>query len=120
MQRDLSFFIFNNDDELSIKILFSDKYSKEFIEHFVHVYKSILKEIMDVNELSDINYNFISDLDLLDSYNRTEAVLKYDDILDAFNDNLSNIQIIILFLIKMLLILTVKVLLLLIKYSSRH
>ncbi|WP_407431868.1 amino acid adenylation domain-containing protein [Methanobrevibacter sp.] len=90
LQRDLSFYIFNmGHDEMEIRIFFSDKYSKEFIGQFLNVYKSILKSIMDVEELSDINYTPASDLKLLDSYNETENALEYNDILDAFNENLS-------------------------------
>lgn len=87
---DLSFFIFDvGDDKLGIRILYSEKFSKHFIERFAASYKSILKEMMDSDALSDIDYTSSSDLDVLDSYNRTERDLSYDDILDAFNDNLS-------------------------------
>ena len=89
IQRDLSFFIFNHhDDEIGIKILFSDKFSKQFIEQFANLYNLILNKIMNVNDLSDIDYNSSYELALLNSLNRTESILKYDDILDAFNANL--------------------------------
>ena len=38
--------------------------------------------------MEDINYVSESDLELLDSYNKTEYEFEYRDILDAFNDNL--------------------------------
>ena len=87
---DLSFFIFNvGDGKLGIRILYSEKFSKEFIENFVESYKLILKEIMNVNNLSDINYTLSSDLNALNSYNQTQTDLNFNDLLDAFNDNLS-------------------------------
>ena len=90
LQRDLTFFIYSADeDKLGIKVLYSDKFSKEFIKRFVDSYMLILNEIMDVKELSNINYTSKSDLILLNSYNETEHSLMYGDILDAFNDNLT-------------------------------
>ena len=87
---DLSFYIFNvKKDKLGIRILYSEKFSKDFIEHFAQSYKLILKEIMDAEVLSDINYTLKSDLDILNSYNQTQNDLNYNDVLDAFNDNLA-------------------------------
>ncbi|WP_407430979.1 AMP-binding protein [Methanobrevibacter sp.] len=87
---DLSFYIFNVEkDKMGIRILYSEKFSKDFIEHFAESYKLILKEIMDADVLSDINYTPKSDLDILNSYNQTENDLNYPDVLDAFNDNLA-------------------------------
>ena len=87
---DLSFFIFDLDNEkLGIRILYSDKYSSDFIKSFVESYKLILHEMINADELSDINYTQSGDIGVLDSYNMTESSLVYDDILDVFNDNLS-------------------------------
>ncbi|WP_405290050.1 D-alanine--poly(phosphoribitol) ligase subunit DltA [Methanobrevibacter sp.] len=89
LNADLSFYIFNDGkDKFIIRILYSSLYSKSFIEHFVESYKLILHDMIEVNELKDINYMSDADLKLLDSYNQTEHSLIYDDILDAFNDNL--------------------------------
>ena len=72
VQGDLSFFIFDaGEDELRIRILYSDKFSKSFIEQFSESYKLILKEMMQVNELSQINYTSYSDLKSLDNFNAT-------------------------------------------------
>ncbi|WP_296888834.1 non-ribosomal peptide synthetase [uncultured Methanobrevibacter sp.] len=90
LNADLSLFIFNEgEDKLTIRTLYSSLYSKDFIEHFVESYKLILQDIIEVKELKDINYTSGADLDLLDSYNQTEYSLIYEDILDAFNDNLA-------------------------------
>ena len=87
---DLSFYIFNvSENLLGIRILYSEKFSRDFIEHFAQSYKLILKEIMDAEVLSDINYTLKSDLDILNSYNQTQNDLNYNDVLDAFNDNLA-------------------------------
>ena len=89
LNADLSFYIFNNgENKLTIRILYSSIYSKNFIEHFTESYKLILHEMIEVDELGDINYTSDSDLELFNSYNQTEHPLSYDDILDAFNDNL--------------------------------
>ncbi len=61
--RDLSFYIFNvSNNRFGIKILYSKKFSKDFIERFAESYKLILKEMMYVNSLSDISYTLSSDL----------------------------------------------------------
>ena len=86
---DLSFFIFNNGDGFTIRILHSQRYSKSFVERFAESFKLILHGIMEVNELKDIIYVSEDDINLLDSYNRTEHELDYGDVLDAFNDNLA-------------------------------
>ena len=86
---DISFYIFNSqENKFGIRVEFSDKYSKEFIEHFVESYKLILKDMLCVNKLGDIHYTSSADIKLLDGYNKTEHEFKYKDILDAFNDNL--------------------------------
>jgi len=90
LQNDLTFFIYNADEnKLGIKVLYSDKFSREFIKGFAETYIMILKDIMDVKELSNIDYTSKKDLELLDSYNKTEHTLNYDDIMDAFNENLA-------------------------------
>ncbi len=54
----------------------------------LYVFKEVLIQFLEKENLRDINYISNSDIKLLDSYNQTEHPLKYDDILDAFNDNL--------------------------------
>ena len=72
-----------------LHIGYSENYSKKFIKQFITSYKLILHEILNVENLSDINYINHSDYELFDAYNHTEHTLAYDDILDAFNDNLA-------------------------------
>ena len=79
-------------DDFVISVYHSDKYSRENIIRFVEAYSRILTQILDKDTLADIDYISDDDLKLLDSYNQTEHVLKYDDVLDAFNDNLSKNQ----------------------------
>ena len=75
-----------------LSVLYSDKYSRNFIEHFVESYKLILNDILSVEYLSDISYISSNDLDLLDTYNDMEYDFDYDDVLDAFNDNLNKYE----------------------------
>ena len=90
VENDMAFYIFNlDDDKLGIKISFSKKFSKEFIEQFAISYKLILEGMIHANELSEINYTLESDLERLDEINHTEHEIAYEDILDAFNDNLA-------------------------------
>ena len=89
LNADLAFFILNNgENRLTVRILYSPTYSKSFIKSFTESYKLILNEIIKVDELKDINYTSDSDIELLDIYNQTEHDLVYEDILDAFKDNL--------------------------------
>ena len=87
---DLSFFIFNsNENEYGIRVIFSDKFDEKFIKRFIDSYKLVLKEITNVDELSDINYVSNDDLKFLNNINNTEYDLKYNDVMEAFNDNLA-------------------------------
>ncbi len=83
------FFIYDSDkNRFTIRVLYSDKYSKDYVKHFVDSYKLILQDMTHKDKLSDINYTLNEDISLLDKYNQTEHEFEYDDILDAFNDNL--------------------------------
>ena len=85
------FFSVNNygANEFIINASYSSKFSQEFIISFVDVYKRIVSDILNVELLSDINYISKSDLEFLDDLNHTDADIKYNDILDAFNNNLA-------------------------------
>ena len=85
---DLTFEVLKKGNEYYLNVIYCDKYSKEFIDHFIHSYKLILHGILDADKLSEINYISDDDIKLLDGYNQTDCSLHYDDILDAFNDNL--------------------------------
>ncbi len=87
---EFSFFIMNSDENsFRIKVVFSDKYSHNIVERCVNSFKMVLHEMIDKDNLGNINYILENELKLLDSYNCTEHDLKYNDVLDAFNDNLS-------------------------------
>ncbi|WP_406534985.1 amino acid adenylation domain-containing protein [Methanobrevibacter sp.] len=85
---DLLFYV-SGEDAVEIKIIYSDKFSNDFIKRFADAFKSIANAMIKVDELSDIKYTSSSDLEILEGLNKTEHPLKYDDILDAFNDNLA-------------------------------
>ena len=87
---DFSADVHQKGEDYSIRVSYSEKYSKDFIEHFVHAYKLIAEQIINANELGDIGYTSSKDMELLEEYNNTEHSLVYDDVLDAFNDNLAN------------------------------
>ena len=72
-----------------LRVMYSDKYSNDFINHFVESYKLILHGMLNAEELSDFSYVSCDDLNLLDKINDTRHDLLYDDVLDAFNNNLS-------------------------------
>ena len=57
-------YLYNNEDKLTIRILYSSQYSKDFMQHFAESYKLIMHEMIEVEELSDINYTTNSDLKL--------------------------------------------------------
>ena len=86
---DLSFYVYNHENYFKIRVTYSNKYSKDLIEHFVESYKSIAEEIINKKSLNEIKYTIDSDLNLLDNLNNTETELRYNNILAAFNDNLS-------------------------------
>ena len=77
------------ENKFRIQIRYSEEYSDNFIKHFINSYKLISRGIINAGNMADINYVKNSDLRILDSYNQNEYKLKYDDILDAFNYNLS-------------------------------
>ena len=78
-----------NGDKYTLNIMHSDKFSKELVSKFAETYKLILHDFIKVEKLSQINYINSSDIELLDNLNKTESPLEYEDIMDAFNDNLS-------------------------------
>ncbi|WP_296849053.1 AMP-binding protein, partial [uncultured Methanobrevibacter sp.] len=86
---DLEFNVFKNNNGYSLKVIYSDEYSSEIIKKFVESYNMILIQILCVDKLSEINYISNDDIKLLNRYNKTEHLLDYKDILDAFNNNLS-------------------------------
>ena len=90
LQGDLSFFIFDyGENQFGIKIKYSDKFSHDFIKRFTESYKMILQEMMCKDKLGDLDYISESDLEILDKINKTQHNLYYNDVLDAFNDNLA-------------------------------
>lgn len=76
-------------DGYTLNVQYSSKYSQHTIKRFMDTYNLILSQMISVEKLSDINYITPSDEAILDEYNQTEAELEYNDILEAFNDNLS-------------------------------
>ena len=90
---DLSFdfnaYVSLKDKNYILNIIYSEKYSEFMVKRFAQSYNLILSQILNVNDLSDINYTTLSDLEFLDTYNQNDYHLNYDDILEAFNDNLA-------------------------------
>ena len=82
--------IIKKGNDFLLKINYSKNYSKNTIERFLNSFKLITHDFLKVNELKDVTYTTLADLNLLDSYNQTEHPLKYGDVLDAFNDNLAS------------------------------
>ena len=76
------------ENTLGLNVIYSDEYSDNFVKHFVVSFKLILNGLIREKMLSDIQYTLESDIELLDSYNKTEYKLLFDDIIEAFNFNL--------------------------------
>ncbi|MBO7695980.1 MAG: AMP-binding protein, partial [Methanobrevibacter sp.] len=77
------------DDGYVISIESSEDYSDDLIIRFLKAFEDILMGMLDNIDLSDISYISSEDKDILNHLNQTEHELPYDDILDAFNDNLA-------------------------------
>ena len=77
------------DDGFLVSLNHVDIISQDTAERFVNVFKEVLIKFLDKETLSDIDYTCSSDLTLLDTFNDTEHDLIYDDVLDAYNVNLS-------------------------------
>ena len=90
---DLSFdfnaYVSLKDKNYILNIIYSEKYSEFMVKRFAQSYNLILSQILNVNDLSDINYITLSDLEFLDTYNQNYYHLNYDDILESFNNNLA-------------------------------
>ena len=76
------------EDGFLVNLSHCEKYSQATIARFANAFKEILIQILSKKDLSDISYISSEDLELLDSFNSTEHSLVYDDILDAFTDNI--------------------------------
>ena len=77
------------EDGFVVTVSHLDKFSQHTAKQFVKVFKEVLVQFSEKEKLEDINYISDEDIKLLDSYNKTEHSLVYDDVLDAFNDNLA-------------------------------
>ena len=89
-QGDMSFFIYDcGKNKFGIKIKYSNKFSYGFIKQFVESYKLILQEMIYKDKLEELDYISEFDLEILDDINKTQHDLDYNDVMDAFNDNLS-------------------------------
>ena len=86
---DLTVEVVQTKDKYTLRITYSDKYSREFIESFASSYNLIIDGMLKHKGLSEINYISNEDLEKLNEYNDTEHPLSHKDVLDAFNDNLS-------------------------------
>ena len=86
---DFSFSVVQSDDDYTLSITYSDKYSHGYIRRFAQSYKLILEGMFNGGKLGDIDYTALEDIELLDNYIQTEHYLEYGDVLDAFNYNLS-------------------------------
>ena len=87
---DLSVEIIQNGNDYHLSVVYSGKYSSDFVDRFVQSYKFILNDMLHVKALSDISYVSSDDLILLDEFNDTAHDLLYDDVFDAFNENLGS------------------------------
>ena len=85
---DLSVEIIQKGNDYHLSVVYSGKYSSAFVNRFVQSYKFILNDMLHVKALTDICYVSSDDLILLDEFNDTYQDLLYDDVLDAFNENL--------------------------------
>ena len=87
---DLSFDIRNEGNGgLLVRVQYTSLYSEDFIERFVEAYQAILSGMMTAEKTADINYVSENDLIRMNALNRTETREEIRDILDVFNDNLS-------------------------------
>lgn len=86
---ELSCVVYDLDDGHVVNVSYFDQFSQDTIIRFVNVFKKVLIQFLEKKNLADIDYISDDDLMLLDTYNQTEHPLKHDDILDAFNENLS-------------------------------
>ena len=77
------------DDGYLVSVGHSDKFSQDTALRFVNVFKEVLQQFLDKDELKDIEYCSSEDIQLLDEMNNTSQELEYEGIIDAFNDNLS-------------------------------
>ena len=80
------------DDGYIVNVSHLDKFSQDTAARFVYVFKEVLIQFLDKENLGDVNYISDDDISLLDKFNQTETSFKYDDILDAFNDNLAKYE----------------------------
>ena len=79
-------------DGFAVSVSHLDMFSQDTAERFVNVFKEVLFGFLDKNELKDIDYVSDDDVHIFNDLNITEHTLGYDDILDAFNDNLAKGQ----------------------------
>ena len=90
LNAEMAFYVFENaDDGLILRIRSSARYSRDFVRHFAEAYEKILRGMMEAEQLKDIQFTSAEDIKRLDDWNRTDTDVLYEDVLDAFNDNLA-------------------------------
>ena len=63
----------DTDDGFVVTVNHADRFSQDTAERFVKVFKEVLIQSLEKDELLDINYISSSDIELLDSYNQTDV-----------------------------------------------
>ena len=76
------------DDGFVVSVNHLNQFSQNTAERFVNVFKEVLVQFLDKQNLMDINYICESDVEILNTYNETDCPLEYNDILEVFNENL--------------------------------
>ena len=82
----------NLDDGYVVNVNHLDRYSQNTAKRLACVFKEVLIQFLEKEELHDIEYISEDDVKLLVEYNKTEEVFEHEDILSAFNENLSKYE----------------------------
>lgn len=80
--------VWEYEDHYSLNIRYSSKHSKRFILSFADTFNKLLEGILNNQKFKNINYLTENNKIKLDSINKTKSKLKYDDVLQGFNESL--------------------------------
>jgi amino acid adenylation domain-containing protein len=86
---DLTFNLIQSEGNYTLYYVHSSKYSDATVQRMAHAFDLVLSGFISCSRLSEIGYTSVDDLNILDSINGTEVQLRFNTVLDAFRNAVS-------------------------------
>lgn len=81
---DIDFYLFRTGDEFLLHVSHSAKFNNEYVSSMLETFELVAAQLLEKDCVEDISYAAEDKLAYLDSFNRTETKLRFNDVIDAF------------------------------------